>query len=153
MIRRPPRSTRTDTLFPYTTLFRSGQAPGACDAVPVSVHQYRIGAGAQREDILEQVPVDQQAGNRRDQHRKAQYASQQQAPGIWHVQADMGINQEAAERIVIAGAEDFLAGVVHGPIDTPFAVQLIVDAALNRRSLRIDLVPVKERAENVTADR
>src|SRR3546814_4824498 len=26
MIRRPPRSTRTDTLFPYTTLFRS-----ACD--------------------------------------------------------------------------------------------------------------------------
>src|SRR3546814_13180476 len=34
MIRRPPRSTRTDTLFPYTTLFRSvvdqpGQAWGA----------------------------------------------------------------------------------------------------------------------------
>src|SRR3546814_3867007 len=29
MLRRPPRSTRTDTLFPYTTLFRSpeGQAP------------------------------------------------------------------------------------------------------------------------------
>src|SRR3546814_9723823 len=26
MIRRPPRSTRTDTLFPYTTLFRSWQA-------------------------------------------------------------------------------------------------------------------------------
>src|SRR3546814_12984326 len=28
MIRRPPRSTRTDTLFPYTTLFRSTE--GAC---------------------------------------------------------------------------------------------------------------------------
>src|SRR3546814_11531398 len=27
MIRRPPRSTRTDTLFPYTTLFRSKQSP------------------------------------------------------------------------------------------------------------------------------
>src|SRR3546814_17316851 len=26
MIRRPPRSTRTDTLFPYTTLFRSHRA-------------------------------------------------------------------------------------------------------------------------------
>src|SRR3546814_2518201 len=26
MIRRPPRSTRTDTLFPYTTLFRSDAA-------------------------------------------------------------------------------------------------------------------------------
>src|SRR3546814_6599139 len=32
MIRRPPRSTRTDTLFPYTTLFRSTgpAAPSAC---------------------------------------------------------------------------------------------------------------------------
>src|SRR3546814_12222589 len=35
MIRRPPRSTRTDTLFPYTTLFRSVSelaafGPGSC---------------------------------------------------------------------------------------------------------------------------
>src|SRR3546814_3652283 len=29
MIRRPPRSTRTDTLFPYTTLFRSPAVAGA----------------------------------------------------------------------------------------------------------------------------
>src|SRR3546814_14948555 len=28
MIRRPPRSTRTDTLFPYTTLFRSQRGAG-----------------------------------------------------------------------------------------------------------------------------
>src|SRR3546814_6948070 len=32
MIRRPPRSTRTDTLFPYTTLFRSRPVRG--DALP-----------------------------------------------------------------------------------------------------------------------
>src|SRR3546814_5067364 len=32
MIRRPPRSTRTDTLFPYTTLFRSWR--GSIEAVP-----------------------------------------------------------------------------------------------------------------------
>src|SRR3546814_3521829 len=30
MIRRPPRSTRTDTLFPYTTLFRSSGRAGRC---------------------------------------------------------------------------------------------------------------------------
>src|SRR3546814_3526027 len=30
MIRRPPRSTRTDTLLPYTTLFRSGRGGGWC---------------------------------------------------------------------------------------------------------------------------
>src|SRR3546814_2948210 len=39
MIRRPPRSTRTDTLFPYTTLFRSlagagAQRVGTQDGVP-----------------------------------------------------------------------------------------------------------------------
>src|SRR3546814_16742990 len=33
MLRRPPRSTRTDTLFPYTTLFRS-RRPVAPPAVP-----------------------------------------------------------------------------------------------------------------------
>src|SRR3546814_9681881 len=33
MIRRPPRSTRTDTLFPYTTLFRSGDAEHAEQAL------------------------------------------------------------------------------------------------------------------------
>src|SRR3546814_4990757 len=39
MIRRPPRSTRTDTLFPYTTLFRSPADPShrlASPSAPVS---------------------------------------------------------------------------------------------------------------------
>src|SRR3546814_15787793 len=31
MIRRPPRSTRTDTLVPYTTLFRSTRHAGLCE--------------------------------------------------------------------------------------------------------------------------
>src|SRR3546814_2415638 len=31
MIRRPPRSTRTDTLFPYTTLFRSAASQGGVE--------------------------------------------------------------------------------------------------------------------------
>src|SRR3546814_17764324 len=33
MIRRPPRSTRTDTLFPYTTLFRSGWQAGEAGVI------------------------------------------------------------------------------------------------------------------------
>src|SRR3546814_8923854 len=37
MIRRPPRSTRTDTLFPYTTLFRS--EPGAGQDEPLAEHR------------------------------------------------------------------------------------------------------------------
>src|SRR3546814_2303788 len=46
MIRRPPRSTRTDTLFPYTTLFRSVHLDGR-DPVPhppVRGHVPRPGA-------------------------------------------------------------------------------------------------------------
>src|SRR3546814_20226007 len=36
IIRRPPRSTRTDTLFPYTTLFRSDEGePDSSAGVPV----------------------------------------------------------------------------------------------------------------------
>src|SRR3546814_3628303 len=41
MIRRPPRSTRTDTLFPYTPLFRSyRQAPGLAppgEEIPIAL--------------------------------------------------------------------------------------------------------------------
>src|SRR3546814_3398214 len=38
MLRRPPRSTRTDTLFPYTTLFRSLRRSGAVPAQPGILH-------------------------------------------------------------------------------------------------------------------
>src|SRR3546814_13433899 len=47
MIRRPPRSTRTDTLFPYTTLFRSsvGEAgPAGIPLVEMHRHPDRFGA-------------------------------------------------------------------------------------------------------------
>src|SRR3546814_1752224 len=39
MIRRPPRSTRTDTLFPYTTLFRSDAGPLAHPIRPDSYQE------------------------------------------------------------------------------------------------------------------
>src|SRR3546814_20348954 len=38
MIRRPPRSTRTDTLFPYTTLFRSAPAASPILIAPAAEH-------------------------------------------------------------------------------------------------------------------
>src|SRR3546814_2903211 len=40
MIRRPPRSTRTDTLFPYTTLFRSEDVKAiVCEVGEGTVHR------------------------------------------------------------------------------------------------------------------
>src|SRR3546814_14439137 len=41
MIRRPPRSTRTDTLFPYTTLFRSDAQRAVQLAVPPALAERR----------------------------------------------------------------------------------------------------------------
>src|SRR3546814_1802810 len=48
MIRRPPRSTRTDTLFPYTTLFRSPAAERARDAEKVRRAKRRRQGGGLR---------------------------------------------------------------------------------------------------------
>src|SRR3546814_5754252 len=46
MIRRPPRSTRTDTLFPYTTLFRSAALrPGGTCGHPIAISFIHISAG------------------------------------------------------------------------------------------------------------
>src|SRR3546814_1015372 len=63
MIRRPPRSTRTDTLFPYTTLFRSVH-PRRARLVP------RLGRSVGEE--LRREPVEHRAQGRphnRPQHR------------------------------------------------------------------------------------
>src|SRR3546814_10018483 len=56
MIRRPPRSTRTDTLFPYTTLFRSDAGEGAERDRRVDVLQVVL-AGAEDSDRLARVPL------------------------------------------------------------------------------------------------
>src|SRR3546814_6456967 len=64
MIRRPPRSTRTDTLFPYTTLFRSASARRR-RTVEQAAHRYvglipmraaarRVGAGPHALNIPEE---------------------------------------------------------------------------------------------------
>src|SRR3546814_15264763 len=45
MIRRPPRSTPTDTLFPYTTLFRSAQGVGFIDPTGGDVAGNAAGGG------------------------------------------------------------------------------------------------------------
>src|SRR3546814_15721945 len=53
MIRRPPRSTRTDTLFPYTTLFRSAASRDAAIGILAD-----IGRAVGREEIGLAVHID-----------------------------------------------------------------------------------------------
>src|SRR3546814_9151301 len=50
MIRRPPRSTRTDTLLPYTTLFRSTRDDDADVGDLLADHPQRVGQGCEYDD-------------------------------------------------------------------------------------------------------
>src|SRR3546814_1998586 len=70
MIRRPPRSTRTDTLFPYPTLFRSGQGlqPEQLDPPPgpgppqIGEHPHRLEhLGVAQAALDEAVDADRMA--------------------------------------------------------------------------------------------
>src|SRR3546814_8927082 len=59
MLRRPPRSTRTDTLFPYTTLFRSEQPEQYADE-----HEGKGAAGEARPQERPEIHVDEAGGDR-----------------------------------------------------------------------------------------
>src|SRR3546814_11746930 len=70
MIRRPPRSTRTDTLFPYTTLFRSGATLcksfcGTRTFVDVEVvEDDDVAAGQRRRELCADIGVEGRAVHR-----------------------------------------------------------------------------------------
>src|SRR3546814_17396609 len=70
MIRRPPRSTRTDTLFPYTTLFRSGRPfPDlpVDDMTPLQVAQ-RVAQEAARNIMVKRRIGYALGGKRSEEH-------------------------------------------------------------------------------------
>src|SRR3546814_18195267 len=60
MIRRPPRSTRTDTLFPYTTLFRSVKAAESTNGDKVIAASHKITYDGLRADGLTVRALDGQ---------------------------------------------------------------------------------------------
>src|SRR3546814_4556382 len=79
MIRRPPRSTRTDTLFPYTTLFRSGTCAfrGALTSVhlAVSPRSVRAAAGARLCRFLAAVSPAMGGGLKRSEEHTSELQS------------------------------------------------------------------------------
>src|SRR3546814_14047932 len=84
MIRRPPRSTRTDTLFPYTTLFRSDGHCGQAIQPVCQVHRIaRADDDKGREDIIKRPQIDGRAIPERHIERSSRLADDQpgRAPG------------------------------------------------------------------------
>src|SRR3546814_9135076 len=73
MIRRPPRSTRTDTLFPYTTLFRSqtdrGESAGRLgtgspNTIIRMLEAWRSGLAERLQNVLQLPELPAEAGQR-----------------------------------------------------------------------------------------
>src|SRR3546814_2120211 len=88
MIRRPPRSTRTDTLFPYTTLFRSYPIPfierflgeiGAEGGQPAIDEQQQDEELARREADVPFVVGDRPAGDGEYHRRSEEHTSELQS--------------------------------------------------------------------------
>src|SRR3546814_3691367 len=78
MIRRPPRSTRTDTLFPYTTLFRSHAASSAADLRIEHVSDAANG-GDRRRTIVRRQLAAQAADQHVDAARSEEHTSELQS--------------------------------------------------------------------------
>src|SRR3546814_9930423 len=62
MIRRPPRSTRTDTHFPYTTLFRSLDEPGEAFDLEECAGEHEHRGHPAGEEVGEELPGSGVAG-------------------------------------------------------------------------------------------
>src|SRR3546814_14304676 len=62
MIRRPPRSTRTDTLFPYTTLFRSDVFTRPDEELAVvAVQHHAVARLDPRQEVGDEVDAERHA--------------------------------------------------------------------------------------------
>src|SRR3546814_5448256 len=76
MIRRPPRSTRTDTRFPYTTLFRSEPAPARLNAGGIRRAAEHGGPRRAGRDRMAAFHTGPPAGQR---HRSEEHTSELQS--------------------------------------------------------------------------
>src|SRR3546814_300741 len=113
MIRRPPRSTRTDTLFPYTTLFRSVPVAARLGAVdldprPVLVTDDAVDGvlAARRGDLhlVDEIPVEiVEAGDRAAEIGPVQPGADLEAVARLGLQvrvADAGVGAGRAEILI-----------------------------------------------------
>src|SRR3546814_6429606 len=99
MIRRPPRSTRTDTLFPYTTLFRS-RALRHC-AVP-----FPCGIGSRTKPIAKRgYPMATQL-KRNSKYSEAEWTARQELAACYRIFAMMGWDEMIFNHITVKVPEE-----------------------------------------------
>src|SRR3546814_10308074 len=111
MIRRPPRSTRTDTLFPYTTLFRSFHLR-LDDGVAGPPHQRpAAGSGNAHEPRLAALHVADDGGA----GVPLQHVTRQEQPDLIAPEAaSLRMDQAEAGAVAVAGDAQVAAPAQHG---------------------------------------
>src|SRR3546814_6851070 len=110
MIRRPPRSTRTDTLFPYTTLFRSPAQAG--DGIGEQIAVAASGLAERSELLVERAKIVRECAGEGPARRILRREDSRQPI---HLAAYLGQPlREAASRIVARPLEGGAALFDHG---------------------------------------
>src|SRR3546814_12889850 len=127
MIRRPPRSTRTDTLFPYTTLFRSEQARAQEAA-------RRLAEKEQAQTLLREQAAWELERQRDEVARTAARREAERRESDRRAAEQQAAEKLAAKQREEAVARDKIASELH-PIKTPSPRYPI---AADRKSTRLN---------------
>src|SRR3546814_12094005 len=103
MSRRPPRATRTDTLFPYTTLFRSpqgwclGDRPGADASEQSVVGGHVLGLGSQGiADLVVELVAHRSASRRSASAARARWRWVFTDPGLMPMVSAISVSDSSA---------------------------------------------------------
>src|SRR3546814_11477784 len=124
MIRRPPRSTRTDTLFPYTTLFRSDLAGDFLRLVEADVAD--AGRLVMLDDLAGEKAIDDRTALAADKEEADSLARRLQferlvARGLDDVRVEragqpaVAVEDQQQVGVALAGARQQLRRAVGGP--------------------------------------
>src|SRR3546814_2137118 len=126
MIRRPPRSTRTDTLFPYTTLFRSPRRE--------ALGPFRIGRG---------VPAEVDHRGRPLEHIKFFGPLRQMRDGLNRRASGTDDRHTLVAQVRQLGDIRRAAGVIIVPTRVEEYFPFEVRKTLDRRQLRLKMAAAK----------
>src|SRR3546814_10667982 len=109
MIRRPPRSTRTDTLFPYTTLFRSDAIGGVVGQAVAGDRRLRRRAEALQPDLIAL-------------HRNGEIAPRELHAAAQAIAALRDVQRQAAPNAVSESGSEEHTSVLLSLMDISYAV-------------------------------
>src|SRR3546814_2691196 len=123
MIRRPPRSTRTDTLFPYTTLFRSATSSASARLgsnstlrSPLDRSMSSIRGGRSASAVTQTIALAESAQGRSEEHTSELQSLMRISYAVFCLKKKKNQNHKQVRPIVIKNTKNHKSST--GYIDT-----------------------------------